>query len=334
MMGGPEAAPPSGLVHRALVHGGEEEVLTHLAAFARQGVADGEATMILASPRRLQALRRELGTDAGVGWIPNHLASMRVGTAFDDVRRHMAGRAGEGRLRVAADWDLTGRTVSERRAFMRWEAAATAILAGVDATFLCCHDGADVEVAAGARATHPEVWTAAGWARDPAYRAPDVHLRDCEAPAPPRDEPMPLGDPWDLAPLRERIAWAGAGAGVDAGALADFGIAANEVAANALWHARGPRDARVGVTDGALVCEVRDSGPGLDPLTAHVPPVAGVSGGRGLWIAHQLADVVQVIPADGGSRVRLEVGLPVRAGDAPARGSRRSGREGDLGGRA
>ena len=145
-------------------------MLTHLAAFARQGVADGEATMILASPRRLRTLRRELGADAGVGWVPNHLASMRVGAAFDDVRRQVAGRAGGGRLRVAADWDLSGRTGSERRAFMRWEAAATAILEEVDATFLCCHDGADAAVAAGARATHPEVWSAAGWARDATYR--------------------------------------------------------------------------------------------------------------------------------------------------------------------
>ena len=242
--------------------------------------------MVLASPRRLRTLRRELGADAGVGWVPNHLVSMRVGAAFDDVRRQVASRAGEGRLRVAADWDLSGRTGSERRAFMRWEAAATAILAGVDAMFLCCHDGADAAVAAGARATHPEVWSAAGWTRDATYRPPHAHLRDCEAPAPPRDDPMPLADPWDLAPLRERIAWTGAGAGVNAGVLADFEIAANEVAANALWHARSPRNARVSMTDGALVCEVRDSGPGLDPLTAHAPPVAGGGGGRGLWIAH------------------------------------------------
>ena len=141
-MEGLEAAS-SRLVHRTLVYDGEEEVLTHLAAFARQGVADGEATMVLASARRLRTLRREVGADAGVGWVPNHLGSMRIGTAFDDIRRQVAGRAGGGRLRVAADWDLSGRTGSERRAFMRWEAAATAILAEADATFLCCHDGAD-----------------------------------------------------------------------------------------------------------------------------------------------------------------------------------------------
>jgi anti-sigma regulatory factor (Ser/Thr protein kinase) len=142
---------------------------------------------------------------------------------------------------------------------------------------------------------------------------------------------MPLDDPWSLAPLRRRIAQAGWRAGMDSGVLADFEIAANEVAANALWHARGPRDARVGVVDGALVCEVRDGGPGLDPLLAHMPPRAGSGAGRGLWIVHQLADVVQVIPENGGTRVRVEVAVPAIVGPGQKR-ARRSGRERDLGG--
>jgi anti-sigma regulatory factor (Ser/Thr protein kinase) len=75
---------------------------------------------------------------------------------------------------------------------------------------------------------------------------------------------------------------------------------------------------------------VRDSGPGLDPLSAHIPPRAGVSGGRGLWIAHQLADVVQVIPEGGGTRVRLEVSVPGRPSAVP----RDLRREGDPGGGA
>jgi anti-sigma regulatory factor (Ser/Thr protein kinase) len=213
---------------------------------------------------------------------------------------------------------------------MRWEAAATALLADRDATLLCCHDAA---VAADALATHPEVWRDGGWVTDTSYRPAGEHLRACPAPPPPPAEPFRLADPWDLAPLRDRIAAIGERAGIDLGVLADFEIAANEVAANALWHARGPREARVAIVDGALVCEVRDGGPGLDPLAAHSPPSAGASGGRGLWIAHQLTDVVQVIPDGGGTRVRLEVAVPPAArADDPARHARRSGGEGDLGG--
>jgi anti-sigma regulatory factor (Ser/Thr protein kinase) len=144
---------------------------------------------------------------------------------------------------------------------------------------------------------------------------------------------MPLADPWDLAPLRHRIAAIGEPAGIDADVLADFQIAANEVAANALWHARGTRESRVAIVDAALVCEVRDGGPGLDPLSAHAPPPAGVSGGRGLWIAHQLADVVQVIPDGDGTRVRIEVAVPTAApASGTARRAGRSGGERDLGG--
>jgi anti-sigma regulatory factor (Ser/Thr protein kinase) len=332
-MAGPLDPAPAPLVHRALVYGHDDELLEGLAGFARDGVAAGEATMVLAAPARLRALRHELGADAPVGWVPNPFSAMRVGIAFDDVRRHLDGRAGAGRLRVAADWELGGRLPSERRGFMRWEAAATALLADRDATLLCCHAARDPEVAADARATHPEVWCDGGWGTHPSYRPPGEHLRACPAPPPPPGEPMPLDDPWSLAPLRERVAEAGWRAGVDSGVLADFEIAANEVAANALWHARGPRDARVGVVDGALVCEVRDGGPGLDPLVAHMPPRAGSGAGRGLWIVHQLADVVQVIPENGGTRVRVEVAVPAPATVGPAEErTRRSGRERDLGG--
>lgn len=298
------------LVHRALLCRTPDDMIGGVAAFAREDVEAGERTMVLAAPRRLARVRRELGRDAPVRWVPNHLAGARPGIAFDDVRRFLAARAGGGRLRVAVDWDLGARTASERRAFMRWEAAATALLRHRRVTVLCCHDAADPAVAAAARATHPEVWSDGTWSTPARYRPPRLHLRECASPRPPPGEPMPLGDPWDLGAVRERIVAAGAAAGVAPPVVADFAIAANEIAANALWHARGPRDARVGVTDGALVCEVRDGGPGLEPLLAHVPPLAGHGGGRGLWIAHQLADVVQVIPAGDGTRVRIEVAVP------------------------
>jgi anti-sigma regulatory factor (Ser/Thr protein kinase) len=329
------AAAPHGLVHRTLLYAQEDDLVRRMGAFARDGLAAGEDTVVLAPARRLAALRRALGEAAPVGLVPNDLAGVRLGTAFDDVRRHLAGRAGRGRLRVAADWDLAGRSDSERRAFMRWEAAATAILADHAAIVLCCHDGADQEVAAAARATHPEVWTDGAWRADDAYRPPRVHLRECRSPPPLGGPPMPLADPWDLSPLRGRIAALGQEAGVDSGSIADFQIAANEVAANALWHAHGPREVRIAVLQGALVCEVRDGGPGLDPLVAHLPPGAGPANGRGLWIAHQLADVVQVVPEGAGTRVRLELGLAraPAASDATERAAGLGG-EGDLGGAA
>ena len=323
----PDTAP---LVHRALIHDDEDELLAHLTRFAREGVEAGEETVVLAPLRRLAAVRAAVGVDAPVHWMPGDLHGVRMGTAFDDIRRHLDARAGRGRLRFAADWDLTGRAPSERRAFMRWESATTALLSRALLTALCCHDGADPQVAADARATHPEVWSHGGWSADPSYQAPAAYLRGSAAPPPLPGDPMPLLDPWDLAPLRERIAAMGAEAGIDIGVVADFEIAANEVAANALWHARGTRDVRVAILDGALVCEVRDGGPGLDPLTAYAPPAAGNSGGRGLWIAHQLADTVQVIADGGGTRVRLEVATGAAVTDGAD--ARRLRGEGDLGG--
>jgi anti-sigma regulatory factor (Ser/Thr protein kinase) len=55
------------------------------------------------------------------------------------------------------------------------------------------------------------------------------------------------------------------------------------------------------------VCEVRDGGQLSDPLVGRRRPSSDQIGGRGLWIANQLCDLVQVRSSDEGAVVRLNV---------------------------
>ena len=322
-----DSGSPPALVHRALVYADASDFVDRVGAFLEEGAGAGEETLLLAAPERIDAVARRIGERAAVGLAPNHLTDARLGAAFDDARRFLGGRRG-GRTRMAIDWDLTGRPQSERRAFLRWEAAANAIFADFDAMLLSPPRGRRAH-GRGRPRVHPEVWEGGRVGRGAGYLEPHLHLRAVPAPAPPAGDPMPLADPWSLSGVRAAVVLAGIRVGIDDGVLADFEIAVNEVAANALWHARGPRDVRIGVAAGALVCEVRDAGPGLDPLAAHRPPAAGAAGGRGLWIAHQLSDVVQVIPHEQGTRVRLEVGIPGAA--RPEFGARSARGEGGGG---
>jgi hypothetical protein len=56
-----------------------------------------------------------------------------------------------------------------------------------------------------------------------------------------------------------------------------------------------------------LVCEIEDEGWIGDPLVGREEPASDQSGGRGLWIANQVCDLVQVRTFAARSLVRLHL---------------------------
>jgi hypothetical protein len=63
-----------------------------------------------------------------------------------------------------------------------------------------------------------------------------------------------------------------------------------------------------------VICEVCDKGRIVDPLAGRRRPSINAAGGRGLWIANQLCDLVQLRTFAGGGVVRLHM----RIADASA----------------
>jgi anti-sigma regulatory factor (Ser/Thr protein kinase) len=57
------------------------------------------------------------------------------------------------------------------------------------------------------------------------------------------------------------------------------------------------------------VCEIRDDGRIGDPLIDRRRPHADQRGGRGLWIANQLCDLVQLrsLPTGGVARLHMRI---------------------------
>jgi anti-sigma regulatory factor (Ser/Thr protein kinase) len=126
------------------------------------------------------------------------------------------------------------------------------------------------------------------------------------------DHDMTLHDVADLSGLRSIVgAWA-VEHGFAEEATEDVVVAVVEVATNGLRHGGAPVRARAWHRGDMLVVQCDDAGHQPIPATAgyYRPlPLSANAGGRGLWLARQLADVVIVSSAPGRTAVRLHFPL-------------------------
>jgi anti-sigma regulatory factor (Ser/Thr protein kinase) len=109
----------------------------------------------------------------------------------------------------------------------------------------------------------------------------------------------------DLIELRHAVRQRALAAGLEDGRADDLTLSVYEVATNSVRHGGGRGSLRIWEEPGVLLCELHDSGRIADPLVGRRAPGAGGENGRGLWIANQLCDLVQVRSTDAGSTVRL-----------------------------
>jgi serine/threonine-protein kinase RsbW len=101
--------------------------------------------------------------------------------------------------------------------------------------------------------------------------------------------------PEDLKDLRRLVATKAIRAGLSSDRAADLALAFNEIATNAIVHGSPPATTRVWEEDGEVICEVTDRGPGIDdPDPGQEPPPMNARSGRGIWLARQLCDRLEV----------------------------------------
>jgi anti-sigma regulatory factor (Ser/Thr protein kinase) len=106
-----------------------------------------------------------------------------------------------------------------------------------------------------------------------------------------------------LGHLRAYVAAWARGAGLDEQSTTALVAAVNKIATNSLRHGGGRGELRVWTDGGAVLCEVTDRGRLTAPLAGRLPPAA--DDGAGLWLANQLADLVQIHSAADGTAVRV-----------------------------
>ena len=139
---------------------------------------------------------------------------------------------------------------------------------------------------------------------------------------------MALAIDGDLAAVRALVRREAARAGLALAGAENLLLATNEVVTNSLLHAGAPGELRIWTDGGEVICEVTDGGWIHDPLAGRVAPGSDQPGGRGLWLANQLCDLVELRsarPAPSSASTSTWRELPMCAEvsyDSPTRGER------------
>jgi anti-sigma regulatory factor (Ser/Thr protein kinase) len=125
----------------------------------------------------------------------------------------------------------------------------------------------------------------------------------------------------DLAYVREFAAVHGRQAGLPPHRVNDLILAVGELTANTLAHTSGPGTLTLWVTGTEVVCQIQDQGQINAQVTSRTrPDAAALDGGRGLWLVHQVCDLVEMRSGEAGTTVRVHIRRDprsaVRAGQA------------------
>ena len=115
--------------------------------------------------------------------------------------------------------------------------------------------------------------------------------------------------PGQLVLVRARAAARAVQFGLVEQPLGDLVLAVQEIAANSVRHGGGEGRFRLWREGRSLVVEISDRGVIDNPLVGRERPGSSSTHGRGLWIANQVCDLVQIRTYPTGSVIRLYISL-------------------------
>jgi anti-sigma regulatory factor (Ser/Thr protein kinase) len=305
-------APTTHFRHEAMFYASDDEFLDGTSSFIRDGLDNDEPTLVVLAAAKIEALRSELNGSADRVMFAD-MADVGANPAriIPAWNQFVAQHVGAGReIRGIGEPIWAERSPDELVEYQRHESLLNLAFHDTPGFFLLCpYDTEKLgeDVIEEAKRSHPFLCAQGHQHESTAYRGLDAVAAPFAAPL-----PEPISVPQSkifqaltLGALRDFVAERGAAAGFEGQALDDLVIAVNEVATNSVVHAGGGGIARIWEDDGALVCEINDSGQIDRPMAGRETPGSLQQGGHGLWMANQLCDLVQLRTYDGGSAVRL-----------------------------
>lgn len=297
-------------VHDALFYSNDEEYVQGVGGFVRAGAEAGAALLVAVPDRKLALLRRELAPlDGRVTFADMAQIGANPARIIPFVRE-LVDASRDRPVRFVGEPIWAGRTAAELVEGVRHEGLLNAAFADTSAHILCPYDARKLPAAVlgEARRTHPSLLCDGERHGCPEYVDPLVTYTAADRPlAEPAVLTLSLSVDEDLVAFRSAVKEHALSAGLDPARVSSFVLAANEAAANTLVHAGGDGAARLWEDEGEVVCEVSDSGVIDDPLVGRRIPPVDREGSRGIWLMHQLSDLVELRSGPGGTVVRIHM---------------------------
>ncbi|HET9198327.1 MAG TPA: sensor histidine kinase [Solirubrobacterales bacterium] len=298
-----------GFQHRALIYHGAEEYLAGTVPYLREGIEVGQPLLVAVGPEQTAVLKAELGGDAeAVRFVDMRALGRNPASIIPLWRDFVDGGAGQ-QLRGIGEPVWASRSAAALEECRRHEALLNvAFDAGTGWDLLCPYDAATLgdEILEQVANSHPLVCRHGECEASPSFDpAPDAFAGRLPPPAA-GAQVFPF-EVSELAEVRRLVATAAAREGLDDLAVADLVTATSELAANSVMHGGGSGTLRLWRQDQRLIVEVEDGGTIEEQLVGRVRPDVAQKGGRGLWLANALCDLVQIRSGERGTTVRLHL---------------------------
>ncbi|MHB8329617.1 MAG: anti-sigma factor RsbA family regulatory protein [Acidimicrobiales bacterium] len=298
--------------HEAFFYAGLDEFIDVAVAFIEGALRADQPMMVAVSAQKIRILSDRLGPgSASVSFLDMGEVGRNPARIIPIWRQFVASHAVGGRqVRGIGEPIWSSRSAPELVECQHHESLLNEAFGPDPAWWLMCpYDSEllDESVLEEARHSHPFV-------RSDGASGQSLYFRDgsgvapLEAPLPePHDPVQEISfDGSSLSQLRLFLAHA-VSADLPADQGADLVLAAHEIAANSVLHGGGFGTLRTWCQGGTVVCEVRDSGRIERALVGRERPQVDGEMGRGLWLANQLCDLVQLRSSSSGTVVRLHM---------------------------
>lgn len=298
--------------HQAFIYEGSDEYLAGTIPFLREGLAAGEPILVAVDEPHGDLIAAELGADAlRVLFVDSHRVGSNPALAIPVWRDFVSDHGRPVRGIGEPAWTDRGQAAVEEG--HRHESLLNHAFRGAAWSLLCPYDAEalDDQALEQVACSHELISRQGRTERSARFEA-DPDCLAGELP-PPRARPEVLAFGLnELGEVRRRVAAAAERAGLDPRGVADLVTAASELAANSVMHGGGRGTLRLWREGDDLLAEVKDAGLIEEPMVGRMRPVLSQEGGRGLWLANQLCDLVQIRSGAAGTTVRLHV--PARDG--------------------
>jgi anti-sigma regulatory factor (Ser/Thr protein kinase) len=283
-------------IHDALLYQDDADFVSGTAEFLRAGLNADEAALVATDEHKIGLLREELGdTNGSIKYVNMHLAGRNPARIIQVWRDFLDDHPGTVRGVGEPVWN--GRDAEELVECHIHEMLLNYAFGGrKNFNLLCPYEAPafDDAVLHNVACTH----------------GPDNKIENPfigSLPDPPSNSTQLGFDGGSLKAVRGLCSEQADLFGVEAERAAEIVLAVHEVTSNSVSHGDGTGELACWREDDALMFNIRDSGQFSDPLAGRIFPEAIDDSGRGLWLANQLVDLLQIRSDETGSTVRLTI---------------------------